>query len=136
MSRPSAVIEAPHPFSARFGQDRRRHRRLAVKHQQGLAVLLRCRQDTVCQGFLVNLSTQGMLVEFPQGQLPPVPISSPVSVKVHYLGDSMWLPGMVRHRVGSKMGFHFPSLTDVKSAKSTHPLSVVLQALSRAGVAE
>ena len=115
-------------------EERRANRRLSVKHQQGLSVVIRCRQDTLCQGFLVNLSAEGMLVDFPKGQLPPVPVTTPVSVKLHYLGDSIWLPGVVRHRIGSKVGFHFPALTKMKTTKATHPLSVVVQALSRAGI--
>ena len=133
MAKPSSVIEEQPSSAVPAQKDRRASRRLQVKHQQGLPVVIRCRQDTLCQGFLVNLSTQGMLVDFPKGQLPPVPLASKVSVKVNYLGDSIWLPGVVRHRMGSKVGFHFPALTDVKSAKAKHPLSIVLQALSRAG---
>ena len=124
MSKHSSVAEAKDCVTFPEQKERRTSRRLQVKHQQGLSVMIRCRQDTLCQGYLVNLSTQGMLVEFPKGQLPPVPVSSKVSVKVHYLGDSIWLPGVVRHRMGSKMGFHFPSLSDVKSAKAKHPLSL------------
>ncbi|MCA9460927.1 MAG: PilZ domain-containing protein [Nitrospira sp.] len=133
MSKPSSVTEIQGPLAASEKKERRSSRRLHVKHQQGLSVVIRCRQETLCHGYLVNLSTQGMLVDFPKGQLPPVPVSSTVSVKVHYLGDSIWLPGVVRHRLGSKVGFHFPALTDMKTSKSKHPLSVVVQALSRAG---
>jgi len=133
MSQHSSIADVQ-PVSQESDQhERRASRRLQVKYQQGLSVMIRCRQDTLCQGYLVNLSTQGMLVDFPKGQLPPVPVSSKVSVKVHYLGDSIWLPGVVRHRMGSKVGFHFPALMDMKTTKAKHPLSVVLQALSRAG---
>lgn len=111
-------------------QERRKTWRLPVRSRQTLSVVIRCGQGTLCQGYLMNLSTQGMLVEFPKGQLPPVPVSAQVSVKVHYSGDSIWLPGVVRHRVGAKMGFYFPSLSQMKPAKSKHPLSVILQALS------
>ncbi|MGD9851304.1 MAG: PilZ domain-containing protein [Nitrospirales bacterium] len=134
MSKQTPVAEDQRTSVGSGQEERRASRRISVKHQQGLSVVIRCRQDTLCQGYLVNLSTEGMLVDFPKGQLPPVPIATPVSVKLHYLGDSIWLPGVVRHRMGSKVGFHFPALTKMKTTKATHPLSVVVQALSRAGI--
>lgn len=134
MSKPTPVTEGPQTSVVSSQKERRTSRRISVKHQQGLSVVIRCRQDTLCQGYLVNLSTEGMLVDFPKGQLPPVPIDTAVSVKLHYLGDSIWLPGIVRHRMGSKVGFHFPALTKMKTTKATHPLSIVVQALSRAGI--
>lgn len=133
MAKHTSVAEEPQMPVVSLKEERRANRRLSVKHQQGLSVVIRCRQDTLCQGYLVNLSAEGMLVNFPKGQLPPVPVTTPVSVKLHYLGDSIWLPGVVRHRIGSKVGFHFPALTKMKTTKATHPLSVVVQALSRAG---
>ena len=134
MAKPSLIETSPTTSDSRNGE-RRETRRLQVKHQYSLSVIIRCGPGTICQGYLVNLSTRGMLVEFPKGQLPPVPACSPVSVKLHFLGDSIWLPGEVRHRMGNKVGFHFPSLVGVRSSKAKHPLSVVLQALSRASSA-
>lgn len=134
MAKDTPVAEKQQMPVASIREERRANRRLSVKHQQGLSVVIRCRQDTLCQGYLVNLSAEGMLVDFPKGQLPPVPVTTPVSVKLHYLGDSIWLPGVVRHRIGSKVGFHFPALTKMKTTKATHPLSIVVQALSRAGI--
>jgi hypothetical protein len=112
--------------------DRRTVRRMSVKPYQVLPVAIRCGQGTVCQGRVLNLSVQGMLVEFPDGQIPPVPMDAKVSVKLHYLGDSIWLPGLVRHRKGQKMGFFFPSLTNHPTRSAKHPLTVVLHSLSRA----
>ncbi len=112
--------------------DRRSVRRMSVKPQQALPVAIRCGQGTVCQGRVLNLSVQGMLVEFPKGQVPPVPMDAKVSVKLHYLGDSIWLPGLVRHRKGQKMGFLFPALTNHPTRAAKHPLTVVLHSLSRA----
>jgi hypothetical protein len=111
-------------------EERRKAWRLTVRDRRALSVVIRCGQGTLCQGYLMNLSTQGMLVEFPKGQLPPVPVSAQVSIKVHYSGDSIWVPGVVRHRMGAKMGFYFPSLAQMKPARSKHPLSIILQALS------
>jgi len=113
-------------------RDRRSVRRMSVKPQQVLPVAIRCGQGTVCQGRVLNLSVQGMLVEFPKGQIPPVPMDAKVSVKLHYLGDSIWLPGLVRHRKGQKMGFLFPALTNHPTRAAKHPLTVVLHSLSRA----
>jgi hypothetical protein len=73
-----------------------------------------------------------MLVEFPKDQIPPVQMNAKVSVKLHYLGDSIWLPGLVRHRKGQKMGFVFPALTNNPTRVGKHPLTVVLYSLSRA----
>lgn len=110
--------------------DRRNVRRMSMKLHQGLPVAVRCGQGTVCQGRVLNLSVQGMLVEFPNGQIPPVPMNAKVSVKLHYPGDSIWLPGLVRHRNGRKMGFLFPSLLKHPTRASKHPLTVVLHSLS------
>lgn len=112
-------------------RDRRNVRRMSVKLHQMLPVAIRCGQGTVCQGRVLNLSVQGMLVEFPHGQIPPVPMDAKVSVKLHYLGDSIWLPGLVRHRKGQKMGFLFPSLANHSTRAAKHPLTVVLHSLSR-----
>jgi hypothetical protein len=112
--------------------DRRSGRRKAIKFNQTLPVAIRCGQGTVCEGRVVNLSVQGMLVEFPDGKIPPVSMNAKVSVKLHYLGDSIWLPGLVRHRKGHKMGFAFPALTNQATRAGKHPLAVVLYSLSRA----
>ncbi|MEE8125708.1 MAG: PilZ domain-containing protein, partial [Nitrospirales bacterium] len=95
---------------------------------------IRCGHGTVCQGRVLNISTKGMLVEFPKGQLPPVQADAKVSVKLRYLGDSVWLPGIVRHCRGNKMGFFFPALTNQPTRSVKHPLTVVLHSLSRAAV--
>ena len=113
-------------------KERRIVRRMSVTPQQILPVVIRCGHGTVCKGRVINVSTQGMLVEFPEGQIPPVQVGAHVSVKLHYLGDSIWLPGLVRHRMGHKMGFYFSTLTDQPKRNAKHPLTVVLHSLSRA----
>ena len=113
-------------------KDRRRVRRASITPQQVLPVVIRCGQGTVCKGRVLNVSAQGMLVEFSQDQIPPVGVDAKVDVKLHYLGDSIWLPGLVRHRMGKKMGFFFPALTNQPKRNVKHPLTVVLHSLSRA----
>ena len=120
--RPNAVAQ----------KERRIVRRMSVKPQQVLPVVIRCGQGTVCKGRVLNLSSQGMLVEFSRDQIPPVPVDAKVSVKLHYLGDSIWLPGLVRHKMGKKMGFYFPQLTDQPKRNAKHPLTIVFHSLSRA----
>ncbi len=113
-------------------KERRIVRRMSVKPHQILPVVIRCGQGTVCKGRVLNLGAQGMLVEFSKDQVPPVGVDAKVSVKLHYLGDSIWLPGLVRHRMGKKMGFYFPQLTHQPKRKEKHPLTVVFHSLSRA----
>ena len=113
-------------------KERRVVRRMSVKPEQVLPVVIRCGQGTVCKGRVLNLSAHGMLVEFSKDQVPPVPVDAKVSVKLHYLGDCIWLPGLVRHRMGKKMGFYFPQLTDQPKRNEKHPLTVVFHSLSRA----
>jgi len=113
-------------------KDRRIVRRMSVKPEQILPVVIRCGQGNICKGRVLNLSAQGMLVEFSKDQLPPVPMNAKVSVKLHYLGDSIWLPGLVRHRMGHKMGFYFAALTNQPKRNVKHPLTVVFHSLSRA----
>jgi hypothetical protein len=122
-------LRRPIPVSQR---NRRTVRRMSVNPYQVLPVAIRCGQGTVCQGRVLNLSPQGMLVEFPDAQIPPVRTGAKVSVKLHYLGDSIWLPGFVRHCKGRKMGFLFPALTNHPTRAAKHPLTVVLHSLSRA----
>jgi len=122
-------LRRPIPLSQR---DRRTVCRMSVKPSQVLPVAIRCGQDRVCQGRVLNLSPQGMLVEFPDGQIPPVLRGTKVSVKLHYLGDSIWLPGLVRHCKDQKMGFLFPALTNHPTRAAKHSLTVVLHSLSRA----
>lgn len=113
-------------------KDRRNVRRLSVTPQQVLPVVIRCGQGTVCKGRVINVGAQGMLVEFSKDQIPPVSVDAKVSVKLNYLGDSIWLPGLVRHKMGKKVGFHFPALTNQPKRNVKHPLTVVLHSLSRA----
>ena len=113
-------------------KNRRIVRRQSVTLHQVLPVVIRCGQGTVCKGRVINVSAQGMLVEFSKDQMPPVPVDARVDVKLHYLGDSIWLPGLVRHRMGRKMGFYFPALTNQAKRHGKHPLTVVLQSLCRA----
>jgi len=113
-------------------KNRRTVRRTLVTPQQILPVVIRCGQGTVCKGRVINVSSKGMLVEFSKDQVPPVAVEAKVSVKLHYLGDSIWLPGLVRHRMGQKMGFYFPALTNQHKRNVKHPLTVVLHSLSRA----
>ena len=54
-------------------KERRIVRRMSVKPQQTLPVVIRCGQGTVCKGRVLNLSAQGMLVGFSKDQVPPVP---------------------------------------------------------------
>ena len=107
-------------------------RRMSVTPHQILPVVIRYGHGTVCKGRVINVSTQGMLVEFPEGQVPSIQVDAHVSVKLHYLGDSIWLPGLVKHRMGRKMGFYFSTLTDQPKRNVKHPLAVVLHSLSRA----
>ena len=131
--RKAALLETGFHRPAPVAQkDRRIVRRMSVKPQQVLPVVIRCGQGTVCKGRVLNLSAQGMLVEFSKDQVPPVQVAAKVSVKLHYLGDSIWLPGLVRHRMGKKMGFYFPKLTDQPKRNEKHPLTVVFHSLSRA----
>jgi len=131
--RKAAFLETDSRSSAPVAQKNRRIvRRMSVNPEQILPVVIRCGQGTVCKGRVLNLSAQGMLVEFSKDQLPPVPMDAKVSVKLHYLGDSIWLPGRVRHRMGHKMGFYFSALTNQPKRNVKHPLTVVLHSLSRA----
>ena len=135
MMRNATVLETKSHRSVPLVQkEQRAVRRMSVKPQQTLPVVIRCGQGIVCRGRVINVSVQGMLVEFSKDQVPPVPVDAKVSVKLHYLGDSIWLPGLVRHRRGQKIGFHFPALTDQPKRNVKHPLTVVLHSLSRAVV--
>ena len=131
--RKATFVEADSRRSVPVAQKERRiGRRMSVTPQPILPVVIRCGQGIVCKGRVLNVSTQGMLVEFPKGQIPPVQVGAHVSVKLHYLGDSIWLPGLVRHCMGHKMGFYFPLLTNQPKRNIKHPLTVVLHSLSRA----
>jgi len=128
---PQLEMDSPRPLPV-VQKERRIVRRMSVTPQQTLPVVIRCGQGTVCKGRVINVSAQGMLVEFPKDQVPPVLVDAKVSVKLHYFGDSIWLPGLVRYRMGHKMGFYFPALTDHPKRNVKHPLTVVLHSLSRA----
>jgi hypothetical protein len=106
---------------------------MSVKSHQVLRVAIRCGQGMVCQGRVLNMSLQGMLVAFPDDQIPPVPMNGKVSIKLHCPGDSIWLSGLVRHRKGQKMGFLLPDLEKHSLSTAKHPLRVVLDFHVRAG---
>ncbi|WP_447970706.1 PilZ domain-containing protein [Nitrospira sp. M1] len=112
-------------------KERREGFRARVVHGLNLDSELRCSKSKAWTSKAVNLSLNGVLLEFPKGQVPSLHVDEKVSVKLCCMEDSVWVPGIVRHQRAGRVGVHFPEFMHA-SAKSTEQIiSRILRAVER-----
>ncbi|MDT7041246.1 PilZ domain-containing protein [Candidatus Nitronereus thalassa] len=79
----------------------------------------------------VNLGTQGALIDFGEDQCPELPVHSKLFLSIHLAGESVKLPGIVRHRYGSRMGIYFPIEGDPHYEEEQKVFAIILRTLER-----
>ena len=57
---------------------------------------------------VINLSENGILLEFSKTDLPRLRVDEPITVKLWLPQDVVWLPGIVRHCYAKRVGVFFP----------------------------
>ncbi|GJL63278.1 MAG: hypothetical protein NPIRA04_19320 [Nitrospirales bacterium] len=112
-------------------KERRDGFRARVVHGLSLESELRCSKNKAWSGKALNLSLNGVLLEFPKDQVPSLHVDEKVSIKLCCHEDSVWVPGVVRHQRADRVGVHFPEFMHA-SAKSTEQIiSRILRAVER-----
>ncbi len=112
-------------------EDRREGFRARVVHDLNLEAELRCSKNKVWPSSALNLSLNGTLLEFPKNQVPSLHIDEKVSVKLCCQEDSVWVPGVVRHKRVNRVGIHFPEFMHASSKSTEQIISRILRAVER-----
>ena len=105
--------------------------RAQVVEEIALRAEVRCSNGTIWQATAINLSQNGVLLQFPEGKVPPVRAEEKISVKLHCKDDIVWLPGVVRHRYADRFGVFFAKTVDPKAMATEHTLSRILRVVER-----
>ncbi|MCA9470736.1 MAG: PilZ domain-containing protein [Nitrospirales bacterium] len=113
------------------GKDRRDGFRARVVHGLNLESELRCSKNKVWPSKALNLSQQGVLLEFPKGSVPSVIVDDKVSVKLCCHEDIVWVPGVVRHQRGNRVGIYFPEFMHRSTHSTAQIISRILRAVER-----
>ena len=111
--------------------ERRSRNRAQVTKGMELDAEVRCGFDMVWPGRAVNLSLQGIMLEFPKTNVPSLRVDEKVSVKLRCHEDVVWVAGVVRHRHGKRIGIFFSHLLDQGMRSTEHALSRILKAVER-----
>lgn len=93
-------------------QERRRAARVRVVKGLDLKAVVRFSRDKVLPAKVVNLSENGTLLEISKEYRFLARVEERVSVKFHLPDDIVWLPGVVKHCYGGRLGVHFPGVVD------------------------
>ena len=117
--------------SASSSIERRDGFRARVVHGLNLESELRCAKNKVWPSVAVNLSQNGVLLEFPKGGVPLANVDDKVSVKLCCQEDIVWVPGVVRHRHGNRVGIHFPEFMHPSAQSTAQIISRILRAVER-----
>jgi hypothetical protein len=79
----------------------------------------------------VNLGAQGTLLDFGEDTCPELPVQSKLFVTIQLAGETVKLPGVVRHRYGSRMGVYFPIDGDPHFEEEQKVFAIILRTLER-----
>ena len=90
-----------------------------------------CGFNMVWPGKAIDLSLQGILLEFPKNRIPSVRVEEKVSVKLRCHEDVVWVAGVVRHRHGNRLGVFFSQLLDQGTRSTEHTISRILKTIER-----
>ncbi|MGB0910533.1 MAG: PilZ domain-containing protein [Nitrospirales bacterium] len=112
-------------------KERRQGYRVGVANGLDLKSELRCSKNKAWVSKALNLSQTGVLLEFPKGGIPSLHVDEKISVKLCCSEDIVWVPGVVRHQRGSRVGIHFPEFMHATPQSTEHIVSRVLRAVER-----
>jgi len=91
----------------RVGKERRSSPRIGTLQAFKLDAEVRVGSTKTYSAKVVNLNSQGTLLEFSRHQSPFVRVNEKVSIKLHLGQDVMWFAGVVRHRHAARVGVSF-----------------------------
>ena len=112
-------------------QERREGFRARVVHGLSLESELRCSKNKVWSSKALNLSLNGILLEFPKGTVPSLHVNEKVSVKLCCHEDIVWVPGIVRHQYANRVGICFPEFMHATAKSTEQIISRILRAVER-----
>ncbi len=92
---------------------------------------LRCSKNRAWSSKALNLGLNGVLLEFPKGGIPSVHVDEKVSVKLRCQADSVWVPGVVRHQRGNRVGIYFPEFMHTTTNSTEQIISRILRVVER-----
>ena len=112
-------------------QERREGYRAGVVQGLALESELRCSKNKGWSSKALNLSLNGVLLEFPKTQVPSLHVEERVSVKLCCHEDIVWVPGIVRHRHANRVGISFPEFMHSNAKSTEQIISRILRAVER-----
>ncbi len=112
-------------------KERRDGYRVGVVHGVALESEVRCSKNKAWPSKTLNLSLNGVFLEFPKGGVPPLHVDEKVSIKLHCHEDSVWVPGVVRHQRSNRVGIHFPEFMHATAKSTEQIISRILRAVER-----
>ena len=112
-------------------KERRDGYRAGVVHGLALESELRCSKNKVWPSKALNLSLNGVLLEFSKNGVPALHIDEKVSIKLCCNEDSVWVPGVVRHQRKDRVGIHFPEFMHATAKSTEQIISRILRAVER-----
>ncbi len=112
-------------------KERRDGYRAGVVHGLALESELRCSKNKAWVSKALNLGLNGVLLEFPKEAVPTLHVDEKVSIKLCCHEDSVWVPGVVRHQRGNRVGVYFPEFMHATAKSTEQIISRILRAVER-----
>ncbi len=84
-------------------------------------------RDCTC----INIGAQGGLFDLREDSCPDLPIESKLFVIMQLAGETVKLPGIVRHREGNRLGIFFPIEGDPHFEEERKVFALILRTLER-----
>ncbi|MFB3145536.1 MAG: hypothetical protein ACE1ZO_00295 [Nitrospirales bacterium] len=79
----------------------------------------------------INIGSQGALLDLGEATCPELPVESKLFVVLQLAGETVKLPGIVRHRKGNVLGIFFPIEGDPNFEEERKVFSIILRTLER-----
>jgi hypothetical protein len=115
-------------------KERRRLPRIGEAKAINLKAIVRLSSNKVCPVKVINLSLHGTLLEFSREDPPVARVEEPISVKLQLSKDVVWLPGVVKHCYGSRMGVYFPEIRTAGKVSTSSTLMRVIQQFQKSDI--
>lgn len=79
----------------------------------------------------VNIGAEGALLDFGEAKCPELPVQGKLFVIIQLAGETVKLPGIVRHRYGNRLGIFFPIKGDPHFDEEQKVFSIILRTIER-----
>ncbi|RMH02840.1 MAG: PilZ domain-containing protein [Nitrospirae bacterium] len=88
--------------------DRRLFPRYTLPHHVSLEAKISRGCEGLWSGRVINVSAHGLLIELTSKACRVMRVNDPISVKLQFPHDILWLPAVVKHCHARRMGIYFP----------------------------